>query len=143
MKKFQSLEGILLIDDDHPVNFIHRKIIENTGIGVAVSAISNVRDALDFLTYWGKYAGTENIARPGLIFLDINTPGLNGWDFLKAYHLLEDHYKARAVIIMQTTSLNPVDREKALKDNGAVDFLIKPLRTDRIIEIVNRYFSPA
>lgn len=142
MKKFQSLEGILLIDDDHPVNFIHRKVIQNTGIGVAVSAITNVQDALDFLTFSGKYAGTEAIARPGLIFLDINMPGLNGWDFLEAYHLLEDRFKARVIIIMLTTSLNPDDREKALKDNEVVDFLIKPLRTERVIEVVNRYFSP-
>lgn len=142
MNKYTGLDGILLIDDDHPINFIHRKVIQKAGVDAPVEAITNVQDALEFLTYSGKYEGTETLPRPGLIFLDINMPGLNGWDFLEAYHLLPERLKARVVIVMLTTSLNPDDREKALKDRVVDDFLIKPLRPEILTEILKRYFSP-
>lgn len=141
MKTYKNLDAILLVDDDLPTNFIHTKVIKNTTIAAKVEVATNVQDALDFLTYAGKFANNPDTPRPGLIFLDINMPGLNGWDFLDAYEKLDAKFKARAVVIMVTTSLNPHDREKALKNKEVVEFLNKPLRPDLVTEVVARYFA--
>ncbi|MGN8068835.1 response regulator [Mucilaginibacter sp. 22184] len=141
MKKYQGLEGILLIDDDLPTNFIHKKVIEKAFIDAVVKTVTNVEEALDFITYSGIYEDTSDIPRPGLIFLDINMPGLNGWDFMDAYRQLDKRFKATAVIIMLTTSLDPDNKELALIDKEVVVFLNKPLKPEMVTTLVNSYFK--
>ena len=141
MKKYKDLDCVLLIDDDLATNFIHTKIIEKASIGAVVKAITNVREALEFLTFSGAYQNSNKILRPGLILLDINMPGLNGWDFMEAYHQLDQSMKAKAVVVMVSTSLNPDDENKALNDKEIVSFLSKPIRHEKLAEIVEQYFE--
>jgi len=143
MKKFKDLNCILLVDDDSPTNFIHAKVIEKAAIATTIKAITNVKEALEFLTYSGSYQNSQEIPRPGIIFLDINMPGLNGWDFMEEYHKLDQHYKAQAIVIMLTTSLNPADRDRAHSDTEIVTFLHKPLRPQIVLDIVSQHFKEA
>ncbi len=140
MKKIRDLDHVLLIDDDKPTNFLHKKIIERAGLDVDVQALTSAAEALEFLTYSGTYEGTEDIKRPGIIFLDINMPGMNGWEFMEAYHALPETQKARIVVIMLTTSLNTDDRDRAMKDKDIATFYHKPLRPEMVLELVNQYF---
>jgi len=139
-KRFKGLEEILLVDDDTPTNFIHKKVIEKSQVDVAVKAVTSAQEALDFLTKTGKYQQEEDVVKPGIIFLDINMPGLNGWDFMDRYHQLDAHDKAHIIIIMLTTSLNPSDEERALRNYEIADFLHKPLRPDTMENLAKKYF---
>ncbi|SDP97122.1 Response regulator receiver domain-containing protein [Mucilaginibacter sp. OK268] len=141
MKRYEGLEGILLIDDDLPTNFIHKKVIEKAAVNAAVKSITSVQEALDFITYSGIYEDTPQIPRPGLIFLDINMPGLDGWDFMDAYNRLDQRFKARLIIIMLSTSLDPEDKAMAMIDREVVTFLSKPLRPEIVTTILDRYFK--
>ncbi len=60
--------------------------------------------------------------QPGLVFLDINMPGMFGWDFLEEHKNLPSGQKAKIVVAMLATSLNPDDREK-----GEIIILLKSL----------------
>lgn len=141
MRKFKNLDSVLLVDDDRFINLAQSKAVERANIGVSVKAITNVEEALDFLTVSGVYEGTQVTPRPGIIFLDINMPGLTGWDFMALYHRLDETYKAKVIVVMLTTSLNPDDQKRALSDNAIVDFLHKPLRPEMVIDIAERYFD--
>ncbi|MCK8490722.1 MULTISPECIES: response regulator [Spirosoma] len=141
MKKFKNLDCVLLVDDDRFINLAQSKAVERADIGVNVKAITNVEEALAFLTVSGDYEGTHHIPRPGIIFLDINMPGLTGWDFMELYHKLDKAYKAKVIVVMLTTSLNPDDHQRALSDNAIVDFLHKPLRPDMVVKLAERYFE--
>jgi len=140
MTKIKDLDCVLLIDDDRPTNFLHKKVIEKTGLELEVQALTSATEALDFLQSTGKYADTPNVNRPGIIFLDINMPGMNGWEFMEAYKQLTPSQKARIVVIMLTTSLNADDRERALNDDHIATFYHKPLRTEMVMELVNKHF---
>lgn len=135
MKTRGGLHSILLIDDDKFTNLIHTKVVERAGLNVAVKAINNVPDAIAYLSE--DKPATE---QPGIIFLDINMPGLTGWDFMKLYNELDDRYKANAVVVMLTTSLNPDDYQRAQQNGHIVDFLQKPLRIESLLAVANRYF---
>lgn len=63
---------------------------------------------------------------PNLIFLDINMPLMNGWDFLEAYGDLPDHKKAGKVVVMLTSSFNEEERERAEAYDPVAGFLTKP-----------------
>jgi len=140
MRKIKDLDCVLLIDDDRPTNFLHKRVIEKTGLGVEVQALTSASEALDFLTGQGNYADAPQLIRPGIIFLDINMPGMNGWEFMDAYHQLSESQKARIVVIMLTTSLNADDRERAAQDKDIATFYHKPLRSEMVMELVNQYF---
>ncbi|GAB3725846.1 response regulator [Spirosoma lituiforme] len=141
MGKFKDLDSILLVDDDKFVNLFHTKIIERSGLNVPVKAITNVKEALAFLTQSGCYENLDEVAKPSIIFLDINMPGLNGWDFLEQYNQLDDCYRAKIIVVMLTTSFDPEDHKRALSNRHVVDFLHKPLRPEALMRLLERHFE--
>lgn len=141
MIKYQGLECILLIDDDTPTNFLHSMIIKRAGIDTLIQTHTSAIDALEYLTSSGAYQGTKMI-QPGIIFLDINMPAMNGWEFLDEYAKLPAAQKAKITIIMLTTSLNPSDRERAETYEEIVTYLHKPLILKNLQDLVGSYFEP-
>src|SRR5580704_12008541 len=118
MKK--KLDCILLVDDNTDDNFFHKIIINKMDI---VKRIDVVLNGLEALAYLKK----ENQTPPELIFLDINMPKMNGWEFLEQYKHLSAHQKARVVIMILTTSANPDDIKKANEIEEVTGFETKPL----------------
>jgi len=141
MKKYKDLDCVLLVDDDISTNFIHRRIVENAKIDVNVKEITSAKEALDYLTYSGKYEGQEDVPKAGIVFLDINMPGMNGWDFIAEYKKLDEKHKARIVVVMLTTSLNPDDEQHAAMVEEIATYLHKPLRIEAFAEIASKYFE--
>jgi CheY-like chemotaxis protein len=137
----KKLNCILLVDDNDSDNFIHKRIIEKSGIANHIEIAMNGKEALDFLVSQGKTGLPEGQNKqPDLIFLDINMPVMDGWEFLEEYHQLDDSQKGRVIFIMLTTSLNPADKTRAesMIDSGCFQF--KPLTTEMINEIMLKNF---
>lgn len=134
-----KLNCVLLIDDDEPTNFLNRLIIEESGFADKVKTIENGREALSYLNRV-KEADPSSHLKPDLIFLDINMPAMNGWEFIDKYEKLEDHRKSKAVIVMLTTSLNPDDENKAKKSDVISGFCHKPLTPEAFEMIIAEHF---
>ena len=141
MKKYKDLDCVLLVDDDISTNFIHRRIVQNAKIEVDVKEITSAKEALDYLTHSGKYEDIEPGPKAGIIFLDINMPGMNGWDFIAEYKKLDEIHKARIVVVMLTTSLNPDDEQHAASVAEIATYLHKPLNLEAFANIANKYFK--
>jgi CheY-like chemotaxis protein len=138
MKK--KLSCILLIDDDEPTNFLNRLTLEQSGCAEHIRAIQSGQEALDFLAHKGKYRDGADCPHPDLIFLDINMPAMDGWEFLEQYRQLRPEQKVPVVMIMLTTSLNPDDEVRARAIPEISGFENKPLRVDRVKELLKSYF---
>ena len=135
MKKINT---VLLIDDDEPTNFIHKKIIQNCGL---VSAIQVANSGLQALNMLDHHAGSTNDSSlPDLIFLDINMPAMDGWEFLAQYKKLTTAQNKNIIIVMLTTSLNPDDEVRAKQIKEVYAYKSKPLTGQMINEIANTYF---
>jgi CheY-like chemotaxis protein len=99
------------------------------------------REALDYLSCAGKPAPlNESCPSPEIIFLDINMPAMDGWEFLQKYEALPDAHKSSIIVIMLTTSFNPEDELKARKIPSVKEFRNKPLTADLLQDILNKYF---
>lgn len=87
----KKVKCILLIDDDEPTNFLHKIVISDSGRAEKVVEVQSGFEALDYLEKMedGKYP------QPDLIFLDINMPAMNGWEFLEEYDKLDEGKKVK------------------------------------------------
>lgn len=127
----------MLIDDNSDDNFFHERIIQKAGVVENIIVKFKARDALEYLLN----SDSENYIQPDLILLDINMPGMNGWEFIEEYEKLDDSKKSKMVIVMLTTSINPDDRSKADELSSIAQFYSKPLDNKAINEIVKDFFS--
>lgn len=125
----------MLIDDNMDDNFIHERVIKKSGAADIVVAKQTGIDALEYL----KSKNDNEDLHPDLIFLDINMPGMNGWEFLEEYEKLDRQFQSKAIVIMLTTSDNPDDKMKVT--NLASVFKTKPLTKEMLEEIIDKYFK--
>jgi CheY-like chemotaxis protein len=133
----RTLKCIMLIDDNPNDNFFHERVIRKCNAAKAVVVQQTGKDALEYL----RSKGSGDELHPSLIFLDINMPGMNGWEFLEEYQRLDATFKTSVVVVMLTTSDNPDDRAKAIAMNVASDFKTKPLTREMLEEIMGKYLD--
>ena len=133
-----KIKTVLLIDDDEPTNFINNKIIQRSGLVEAIHIVNNGQEALLFLSRNDNPVNETPI--PDLIFLDVNMPAMDGWEFLTQYKKLKNIQTKNIVIVMLTTSLNPDDEMKAKEIKEVYGFKNKPLTIQMIEEIAIKYF---
>ena len=76
-------------------------------------------------------SGDEAVAmvsalQPDFITMDVNMPGMNGFDFLRAYE--QEHLEPRApAVVMLTSSADPSDRRRAESFASVCGYVTKPL----------------
>lgn len=123
----------MLIDDDDDDNYFHQIVINKMNITEHIEIALNGEEALIFLK-------KENQTHPDIIFLDINMPKMNGWEFMEVYQELRADQKAKVVVVMITTSENPEDKKRAEQFPEIIGFNSKPLTEEILNGILERYF---
>jgi CheY-like chemotaxis protein len=136
-----KLNCILLIDDDESTNYLNRLIIEDVGCTESIQAVESGREALDFLTARDSPADDPEFPCPDIIFLDINMPGMSGWEFLEEYRKLPEEQRGNILVFMLTTSLNPDDEKRAHEITDVSDFIYKPLSEQILEKILLEHFK--
>ncbi len=126
---------ILMIDDDEINNFIAQKLIKKSLVDAKITVFTNGDDGLTFLK-----KGINNESEvPDIIFLDLNMPIMNGWEFLDVYetNILPFIFK-KPVIHIISSSVYRNDILKAQTYNFIDKFISKPLSVDKIKELLQQ-----
>jgi CheY-like chemotaxis protein len=116
------MKKIMLIDDMDIFNFIMKKLIDSVDPIHQVHDFTNAELALQSL------ADID----PNVIFLDLNMPILNGWDFLEGMRARNMDYK----VYILTSSTSELDRQRSEAYKNVVSFLIKPVGEEKIAHIL-------
>ena len=138
----EKLNCILLVDDDEPTNFLSTLLIEEANCTQHLEITESGKKALDYLCKSKKENDGAGYFHPDLIFLDINMPCMNGWEFLEKYQGIKNRLYPCPVIIMLTTSLDPDDKQKALNIVDVAGFEHKPLTREMLERIIKNYCTP-
>ena len=132
-----KLNCVLLIDDDESTNMLNEMAVRFADCTEKIVAVQSGQAALDYLTS----KEDDNHPHPDLIFLDINMPAMNGWEFIEEYNKLNKQEQGKVIVVMLTTSLNPDDKEKADKISSIDEFMNKPLKETMISDVIDKYFK--
>jgi CheY-like chemotaxis protein len=122
---------ILIIDDDEINNFIAAKLIDKLPPKAKVSTCINGQEGINFVK--NKLNNQEEF--PDIIFLDINMPLMNGWEFLEEYELFKNQIKKKVTINMLSSSVYNDDIIKAKTFTTVNKFISKPLTVDKIRDL--------
>ena len=130
------LNWVLIIDDDDASNFFTRMILEEWGHVRNTQIVESGMEALEYL----KATKKHNDVLPDLIFLDINMPGMDGWEFIEEYKKFDKELQSKIIIVMLTTSDNPDHKMLAKTHDVVAGYRTKPLTKDMLKDIVDKYF---
>lgn len=112
-----TIDELLLIDDDAITNYVNQNIVEDLFKNTTISVFYNGCQALDRIL--------SNPSINYLIFLDLNMPVMNGWEFLEA--LLPHRYNIHLTIHIVSSSIDPEDMNRAKEHPLVKSFIEKPL----------------
>jgi len=125
-----KIKLLVFVDDDYATNFYHKVIVRDSGMVDEFMFFSEPEKAL---AYFAELKNQENPTIPDAIFLDINMPKIDGWEFLAQYAKIE--VVKSPIIIMLSTSINPADEEKAINNPLVKGFKNKPLSEELLQEL--------
>lgn len=115
-----SLE-VAIVDDDKIIIFLHKIMMEKSGLSSNPQCYLSAKDLLNELKT------IPNEKQKYLIFLDINMPGMNGWEFLDAVSTAA--FANQVYVVIVTSSIDSADREMAMKYKCVIDYYEKPIDT--------------
>ncbi|MDP2418343.1 MAG: response regulator [Hydrogenophaga sp.] len=111
---------IMLIDDYESDLLFTRLMLERCDQHYEVLEYDSALEALQYLQ-------SNPLHGISLILLDINMPGMDGFEFLEVYENLADGKQAEAVVVMLTSSPDPRDRARAEAFGSVRGYITKPI----------------
>ncbi len=115
---------VIIIDDDPTSIFLHQVVVKKTGLTMSPLGFSSGWDALDHLD------ALEHWDNPCILLVDIDMPGMSGWELLEQINLRSYAEWVSAIIISSSTDLK--DRKKARICKRVIGYLEKPIDVMRL-----------
>lgn len=128
-----SFSSICIVDDDDIYQFVVTKILESLGSENIIS-FSDGEEALNFML--------ENLKNeselPDIILLDINMPIMDGFQFMEEYVKILPQISKSITIYIVSSSVDPVDIERAKEISAISDYIIKPTKPGELKSLIEK-----
>lgn len=122
-----------IIDDDKIYITLFKKIIETKNLCKNIIVFNNGKESIDYFEAALLNANEEDI--PDLIFLDLNMPIMDGWQFLERFNKIKNQFKKTITLYVVSSSINPVDIKRSKLLPNVENYLIKPT-TPKKLEMI-------
>ena len=126
------MRSIFLVDDDKVLIYLTKRTIKSTEAEISFKDFENGLDAINYLR---SVAGNPD-QLPDIILLDLNMPVMDGWEFLDEYRKLEPTISKKSKLYIFSSSISPHDMERAKNISLVDDFIIKPLKKEKVTELI-------
>ena len=120
---------IYLIDDNTIDLLISRKLLQKHDATLTIIEFNKAQEAVRVLE-------DPTVTLPDLVLLDLNMPGMNGWDFLEAVKSLA---RQPDRVFILTSSLDERDKSMAADYPSVKGYIAKPLNADSIAQALGRF----
>ncbi|MFD2586583.1 response regulator [Croceitalea marina] len=129
MKKINSA---CIIDDDDIFIYGTRRFMEEVSFCEDIIVFKNGKEAIDGMENY--LAEGKNL--PEIIFLDINMPIMNGWDFLEEFTKIPNLNKDKVQLYIVSSSVDPFDLQRAKQFELVYKYILKPILPKQLNEIL-------
>lgn len=133
----QTVELACIIDDDKIYVNLVKKIIEIKKLSENLLIYKNGKEALDYFKEIMENV-TDEDKLPDIIFLDLNMPVMDGWEFLNEFIKIKNKLNKKITLYVVSSSIDPRDLERAKSFNLVTDYLIKPIELKKFEKIFEK-----
>lgn len=119
-----KLSSSCIIDDDPIFVYGTKKIMKKIDFCEEILVYNNGQEAMDGL----KQLTAQNKKLPTVIFLDINMPIMDGWEFLEDFVKIPNNNRENVTIYIISSSIDPMDIQKVQSYGLVNNYILKPIR---------------
>lgn len=123
---------VCVIDDDDIYQFLLKKELNHTQLVDKVQVFTDGEKALNYF----DENKDDCDSLPDVIFLDINMPIMNGWQFLKHFRTLKPAIDKPITIYLVSSSFDDRDINKSKEYAEVTDYIIKPVKRSNLINVL-------
>lgn len=132
----KKVRNACIVDDDDIFRFILKKHLMSQGLAENILSFENGKEAMAYIN--GNRDKTDLL--PDVIFLDINMPVMNGWDFITAYRQVMSTLSKQAPVIMVSSSVDDRDISKAEGSEIISEYITKPISKSTVVDLMEKTF---
>ena len=132
----KKVNTILLVDDDLAINFFHKRLLSKLDFGETIVPLYNGAEAIRDVRELNSSLSEKDLV---LIFLDINMPIMDGWEFLDSFKNISSELNYQFKIFVLSSSINPDDIKKAKSNVFVTDYFSKPLMLESVATLKEQY----
>ncbi|OEK09370.1 transcriptional regulator [Flavivirga aquatica] len=131
-----NIELACIIDDDGIYVNLVKKIIETKKLCKNLLIFNNGKESIEYFEALLQNLSADKI--PEIIFLDLNMPIMDGWEFLKRFTKIKNRFNKQITLYIVSSSINPIDIDRAKSLSTVKDYLIKPVNIKELVNIFKR-----
>jgi len=134
-----KLPYFLVIDDDALNNKLCELLITSQAVlpSAIIQCFTEPEQGIEFI----KSNHTKADAPLTILLLDINMPGMTGWEFLEIFEKLDDTIKEHFKIYILSSSVDLRDKEIAGYNKYVIGYIVKPLTKEKVISIAKQFYQ--
>ena len=131
-----TIDLACIIDDDSIYVNLIKKIIDAKKLCKNLLVFNNGKEGIDYFEALLSNLSKDRI--PEIIFLDLNMPVMDGWEFLERFTSIKNKFKKVVTLYIVSSSINPSDIDRAKSAINVEDYLIKPVSVEDLEEIFSK-----
>lgn len=132
-----SPPNICIVDDDEIYQFTVIKTLKSINLDKNIISFSDGEEAINFMM--DNLNNEEEL--PDVILLDINMPIMDGFQFMEEYVKIKPKVGKNISIYMVSSSVDPVDMQRAKNISEISDYIIKPIKSGELKAIILKLFE--
>ncbi|MDO1512634.1 response regulator [Maribacter confluentis] len=128
----KNVQICCIIDDDPIFIYGTKRIMKEVDFAETILVFNNGQEAVEGLMEISQ----SGELMPEVIFLDLNMPIMNGWEFLDEYKNLPNHNTEKTIIYIISSSVDPRDLERVKNYEQVNNYILKPITPDDLSNIL-------